>query len=567
MQNNILYLVLRRLRTPLIILIIVYAITIAGFVLIPGQDDQGEPWRMGFFHAFYFVSYMATTIGFGEVPYVFTNAQRMWAMVSMYLSVSAWLYAIGATLQIFQEAAFLRLLRLRRFIKEVNAFDESFWLICGYGVTGSLVVRELAAQGIRSVVVDINQSRVDSLELENALVSVPVLCADASKPDNLEYAGIRHPCCQGVMALTNSDNANLSIAIASKLQYPNRQVFSRTQSALHAANLASFGTDLIVDPFKVYAEYLALAVSSPKKHLVFDWLTNPQHRALSSLYKSRQGRWIICGYGHYGQALYQALVQVGVAITVIEPDAQQLDALDDIVVGVGTEASTLRQARVETAVGIVAGTANDADNLSIIMTARELNPELTCVVSQNRHSNERVFQHANCDFVMKSGAVIASRIMAHSRSNLLMVFIEHLLQQPDVWAHTLLNRLNRSVGDERLEIWEVIVNEDKAPAVCNFIAAKGRLELKYVMKNPHNRQAMLDCIPLLLQQGDSLDYLPGELQALQPGDRVLFCGRAEAGRKMEWHLNNYNMLHYAVTGNDAGNNLLARMLRKWHADE
>lgn len=566
-MQNILYLLLRRLRTPLITLILVYAITIAGFVLIPGQDDQGQPWRMGFFHAFYFVSYMATTIGFGEVPYAFTDTQRMWAMVCIYLSVSAWLYAIGATLQIFQEAAFLRLILFRRFIKSVNSLDEPFWLICGYGVTGSLIVRELGAQGVRSVVVDIDQARVDSLALDNALVPVPALCADASQPDNLEYAGIRHPFCQGVMALTNSDNANLAIAIASKLQYPKRQVFSRTQSALHAANLASFGTDLIVDPFKVYAEYLALAVSSPQKHLVFDWLTNPQHRPLSSTYKPRQGRWIICGFGRYGQALFQALVQVGVDITVIEPNAQRLNALEDSVVGIGTEASTLMQARVESAVGIIAGTANDADNLSIIMTARELNPKLTCVVRQNRHSNERVFQHANCDFVMKSGAVIASRIMAYSRSNLLLVFIQHLLQQSDVWAHTLLNRLNRSVGDERLETWEVVVNEDTAPAVCAYIAVEGSLQLKYLMKNPHNRQAMLDCFPLLLQQGESLDYLPGELQALRCGDRVLFCGRAEASREMEWNLNNYNMLHYSVTGNDAGNSLLSRMLRKWHAGE
>ncbi|KGK42541.1 potassium transporter TrkA [Nitrincola sp. A-D6] len=562
-MQNILYLLLRRLRTPLIMLIVVYAITIAGFVLIPGQDDQGEPWRMGFFHAFYFLSYMATTIGFGEIPFAFTNAQRMWAMVSIYLSVSAWLYAIGATLQVFQEASFLRLIRLRRFIKSVNALDEPFWLICGYGVTGSLIVRELAAQQIRSVVLDVDQARVDSLELENALVPIPVFCADASRPDNLEYAGIRHPCCQGVMALTNNDNANLSIAIASKLQYPKRQVFSRTQSAQHAANLASFGTDLIVDPFKVYAEYLALAVSSPKKHLVFDWLTNPQHRALSSLYKIRQGRWIICGYGRYGQALYKALVQVGVDITVIEPDIQGRHTPDDSVEGTGTEAGTLRQARVETAVGIVAGTANDADNLSIIMTARELNPKLTCVVRQNRHSNERVFQHANCDFVMKSGAVIASRIMAYSRSSLLLVFIEHLLQQSDVWAHTLLNRLNHHVGDERLETWEVVINEDKTPAVCSFIAVEGSLQLKYLMKNPHDRQVMLDCFPLLLQQGDDLDYLPGELQVLQPGDRVLFCGRAEASREMEWNLNNYNMLHYSVTGDDAGHTVLARILRKF----
>ena len=51
---------------PLLVLIGVYSVSILGLVLIPGQDDQGMPWRMNFFHAFYFVSFMGSTIGFGS---------------------------------------------------------------------------------------------------------------------------------------------------------------------------------------------------------------------------------------------------------------------------------------------------------------------------------------------------------------------------------------------------------------------------------------------------------------------------------------------------------------------
>jgi len=84
---NIFYLLLRRLRLPLIVLIAVYAISILGFVLIPGVDDQGNPWRMDFFHAFYFVSFMGSTIGFGEVPYAFTEPQRLWTTIGIYATV------------------------------------------------------------------------------------------------------------------------------------------------------------------------------------------------------------------------------------------------------------------------------------------------------------------------------------------------------------------------------------------------------------------------------------------------------------------------------------------------
>ena len=63
------FLVLRRLRRPLIILISVYAVSTLGLTLIPGIDGEGQPWKMAFFHAFYFVSFMGSTIGFGEIPY------------------------------------------------------------------------------------------------------------------------------------------------------------------------------------------------------------------------------------------------------------------------------------------------------------------------------------------------------------------------------------------------------------------------------------------------------------------------------------------------------------------
>ncbi len=68
-MHNLLYLLLRRMRVPLIVVILAYAISMIGLVLIPGVDDQGNPWQMSFFHAFYFVSFMGSTIGFGEIPY------------------------------------------------------------------------------------------------------------------------------------------------------------------------------------------------------------------------------------------------------------------------------------------------------------------------------------------------------------------------------------------------------------------------------------------------------------------------------------------------------------------
>ena len=130
-MQHVFYLLLRRLRAPIITLIVVYSLSILGFVLIPGQDDQGNPWRMDFFHATYFVSFMGSTIGFGELPYPFTPGQRAWTMVTIYATVISWLYGIGTIFALFQDSSYHRLIKRTSFARRVNHINEPFYLVCG----------------------------------------------------------------------------------------------------------------------------------------------------------------------------------------------------------------------------------------------------------------------------------------------------------------------------------------------------------------------------------------------------------------------------------------------------
>jgi len=139
------FLILRRMRAPLITLISIFALSVLGLTLIPGRDDAGEPWRMGFFDAFYFMSYTATTIGFGELPYPFTDAQRLWVMVTIYITVIGWAYAISALLTLLQDQAFHQALALQHFTRKVARLREPFLLIAGYGQTGELLGRSFDA--------------------------------------------------------------------------------------------------------------------------------------------------------------------------------------------------------------------------------------------------------------------------------------------------------------------------------------------------------------------------------------------------------------------------------------
>ena len=149
------FLVMRRMRAPLIVLIVIFAVSVLGLTLIPGQDPQGHPWRMGFFDAFYVMSYTASTIGFGEIPYPFTYSQRMWVTISIYLTVIGWAYAIGSLLALLQDRGFRRAVAAQHFTRKVSRLREPFLLIAGFGQTGELLGRSIDALGRRFVVLDV----------------------------------------------------------------------------------------------------------------------------------------------------------------------------------------------------------------------------------------------------------------------------------------------------------------------------------------------------------------------------------------------------------------------------
>ena len=108
-MNEVTALLLRRIKAPLLLIVAVYSIAILGLILIPGVDNDGNTLHMSIFHAFYFVSYTATTIGFGEIPYTFTDAQRMWTILIIYMTVISWFYALGTAIALFQNKTFQKI--------------------------------------------------------------------------------------------------------------------------------------------------------------------------------------------------------------------------------------------------------------------------------------------------------------------------------------------------------------------------------------------------------------------------------------------------------------------------
>ena len=124
-MNSVFFLGLRRMRAPLVALITIYGVSVLGLTLVPGVNEDGSPSApLSFFHAFYFISYTATTIGFGEIPVAFSNGQRLWVTVCIYLTVIGWSYSILTLLALFQDKGFQNTLVATRFARRVRHLDR-----------------------------------------------------------------------------------------------------------------------------------------------------------------------------------------------------------------------------------------------------------------------------------------------------------------------------------------------------------------------------------------------------------------------------------------------------------
>ena len=563
-MHNIIFLIIRRMRTPLLALIVTYSVAMLGLVLIPGQDAHGNVWRMDFFHAFYFVSFMASTIGFGEIPYEFTDTQRLWVAFSIFFTVIVWIYSIGTLLALFQDHTFQNALTERRFTRRIRQLRQPFYLVCGYGETGSALVRSLTERNQHAVAIDILEERVNLLKLENLRHYVPALCGDARLPVHLLEAGLNHAYCAGVVALTDSNQTNLKIAITAKLLQPEITVICRADSHDVEANMASFGTNHIIDPFDTFATHLATALQAPCLNLLQEWLTmGGQDELHEPIYPPRKGLWVVCGYGRFGKAIVEQLgrEQLEVAVVEAEPDKTGMPK-HGCIVGRGTEAETLQQANIQRAVGLVAGTDHDANNLSIIMTARQLNHDLFVILRQNRKDNDPIIEAVNADMVMHPSSIIANRIRVLLGTPLLYQFTQLVLHQDDGWACELVSRLSALVTNRPLQIWEVAIDEETAHAVYETMLDDKPVALQHLLVDPRERSHSLKTIPLLLLRQSERRLLPDKSVILRNKDRILFAGSISAKNSMEWTLQNQHALTYILTGESRPQGWIWRWLRR-----
>jgi voltage-gated potassium channel len=150
---------------------------------------------------------------------------------------------------------------------------------------------------------------------------------------------------------------------------------------------------------------VALAASTIVQSVVQSELVSAfGQRRQSKKMQKLHDHYIICGSGRVGSHLIRDLQATGKPLVVIESDPQRAAEFTQreftVLVADATLEESLREVGVDRARGLAACLPNDADNVYVVLTARDLNPNLRIVARAAEEQAEAKLLRAGANHVI-----------------------------------------------------------------------------------------------------------------------------------------------------------------------
>ena len=210
--------------------------------------------------------------------------------------------------------------------------------------------------------------------------------------------------------------------------------------------------------------------------------------------------------------LCRHLKRAKIDVAVIEKDPEQIPAMDAdgvlYLAGEATDENNLKKAGIERAKAVVAALATDTDNVFLVLTARQLEPELLIMGRASQATAKIKLRAAGANFVespYEMGAVsMANRII----------------------RPTVTSFLDLAFAHKRKDIQMEEIPVSKASELVNVQLKDSGIRQNY----------NLIIIAIKKSDGDML-FNPSYEAVISPNDTVIAVGEVDNLQKLEWALN------------------------------
>ncbi|MGD9006818.1 MAG: potassium channel protein [Desulfobacteraceae bacterium] len=212
-----------------------------------------------------------------------------------------------------------------------------------------------------------------------------------------------------------------------------------------------------------------------------------------------KNHYIICGYGRMGRELAGFLIQRYLDLVVIEQNEKRAEIMNSdgilYLIGQATDKEMLTRAGIQRAQGFITAVGTDADNVFLVLIARQMNPQI--------HIVARAIQNATKETLMAAGA---NRVISPYTSGARLM--SHAVLRP-----TVLSFFDMAFADESTDIQVEEVSIKSNSELVDKTLIESGIRQKF------------DLIVLLIKkQDDAMLFNPGANTRLEINDTVVVVG-------------------------------------------
>lgn len=212
-----------------------------------------------------------------------------------------------------------------------------------------------------------------------------------------------------------------------------------------------------------------------------------------------KGHHIICGMSGTGRYAIDELLKTGMDFVVIELDPHKISELEKrgilYVLGDATSDAALKDAGIPRAAGLISALHSDADNLLVVLTARELNRELRIIAKADHEESEHKLRKVGADGVVMPSFIGGLRMASELIRPSVVTFLD-----------TMLRGLDRAVRVEEIPI------EQHSTVAGRTLEESGLLGTEGVS------------VLALVRGKEPYRFNPRPSQRLEPGDCLIVMG-------------------------------------------
>ncbi|MCA1623597.1 MAG: potassium channel protein [Acidobacteria bacterium] len=219
-----------------------------------------------------------------------------------------------------------------------------------------------------------------------------------------------------------------------------------------------------------------------------------------------ENHYIVCGAGRVGRRIIRNLQKQNLPFVIIEKDAKKVASFEEdgaiILIADATFEETLNQAGVKRARGLATCLADDAANVYVVLTARDLNENLHIVARAVEEQAEPKLIRAGANRVV-APTIIGSQSMARA------------LLKP-----TIADFMDSIVAESFDLVFDEVVVKANSPYIDKEL------------KNTNISGELNLLIVAIRRKGGEMIFQPSADTCIRDGDLLIVIGKAEAMQKL-----------------------------------